>query len=254
MLKIFIGYDDRQVLSFTTLVASIYETATKPVSVTPLILDTLPISRRGLTPFTYSRFLVPWLCNYDGPAIFMDSDMLFVSDVTELLSEINSEVAVSVVKSLDNYEQTSFMLINCSHPENRKLTPEFIQESQIDFHGMEWLDPSQVGSLDSKWNQLVGYQNLDMSSGNLHFTMGIPAFAETSTSEGGETWRKIARRATSATSWREIMGKSVHAVNIEGVKLPKYVWDFQRNQPHPEHFELVKTLVLQSKAEKQSEN
>jgi len=78
VFKIFIGYDERQAVSYTTLQHSILETASGPVSVTPLILSTLPITRRGLTPFTFSRFLVPWLCNYQGHALFLDADMFLV--------------------------------------------------------------------------------------------------------------------------------------------------------------------------------
>ena len=84
MLKVFVGFDERQRVSFTTLATSIFETASRPVSITPLVLHTLPISRRGLTPFTFSRFLVPWLCNFEGAAVFMDADMLLASDITEL--------------------------------------------------------------------------------------------------------------------------------------------------------------------------
>jgi len=244
MLKIFVGFDDRQIISFTTLVASIYDTASKPVAVSPLVLETLPITRRGLTPFTFSRFLVPWLCDFQGAAIFMDADMLFVSDVCELEESISDEYAVSVVKSLEKFEQTSFMLINCEHPAHRRLTPEFVQDSQIDFHGLEWVDESEIGDLDPKWNQLVGYQDIDPTQGNLHYTMGIPAFAETSTSAGADSWRSIAKRAMSAEPWVEIMGPSVHVVNVEGVKFPKYVWDFEQQRPKPEHLELVNTLVL----------
>jgi hypothetical protein len=48
----------------------------------------------------------------------------------------------------------------------------------------------------------------------------------------------------SAEPWAEIMGPSVHVVNVEGVKFPKYVWDFEQQRPKPEHLELVNTLVL----------
>jgi len=250
MLKIFIGYDDRQILSFTTLVASIYETASKPVAVSPLVLETLPINRRGLTPFTYSRFLVPWLCDFQGVAIFMDADMLFVSDVCELESAIRSDIAVSVVKSLDKFEQTSFMLINCEHPAHRSLTPEFVQETDINLHWLEWVEEDAVGELDPKWNQLVGYQDIDLSHGNIHYTMGIPAFAETSTSPGCDRWRASAQRATSAIPWNQIMGSSVHVINIDGVNFPKYVWDFEKKQPKPEHLQLVKTLILKAREAK----
>ena len=50
MLKIFVGFDDRQIISFTTLVASIYDTASKPVAVSPLVLETLPITRSVIPP------------------------------------------------------------------------------------------------------------------------------------------------------------------------------------------------------------
>jgi len=254
VLKIFIGFDERQILSFTTLVASVYELASKPVAVSPLVLETLPITRRGLTPFTFSRFLVPWLCDFKGAAIFMDADMLFVSDVCQLEAEISAGIAVSVVKSLDKYEQTSFMLINCEHPSHRKLTPEFVETTDVDLHGLGWVSDAEVGELDPKWNQLVGYQPIDLNGGNLHYTMGIPAFAETSTSDGAARWRQTAKRATSAISWAEIMGPSVHAVNIEGVKFPRYVWDFDKQQPKPEHLELVKTLVLKHREQKKDQS
>lgn len=66
MHRIFIGGDPRQVVSLSTLIWSITKNAKEPVSITPLVLETLPIKRQGLTPFTWSRFLVPYLCNYQG--------------------------------------------------------------------------------------------------------------------------------------------------------------------------------------------
>lgn len=70
--RIFIGFDHRQWCSFTALATSIIERASQPVSIIPLILGTLPIGRTGLTPFTYTRFLVPWLCGFKGTALFLD--------------------------------------------------------------------------------------------------------------------------------------------------------------------------------------
>ena len=37
------------------------------------------------TEFTYSRFLTPYLNNYEGMAIFFDSDFLWQCDIRELL-------------------------------------------------------------------------------------------------------------------------------------------------------------------------
>ena len=139
VFRIFIGYDERQAVSYTTLQHSILETASGPVSVTPLILSTLPITRRGLTPFTFSRFLVPWLCNYQGHALFLDADMFLVSDIYEMTQYFNDEHAISVVRSIAQFEQSSVMLFNNAHPKNKELTPEFIQNTEGNLHGLCWL-------------------------------------------------------------------------------------------------------------------
>ena len=215
-------------MSFTTLATSIFETASRPVSVSPLVLRTLPITRRGLTPFTFSRFLVPWLCDFQGAAIFMDADMLLASDISELEQLISDDIAVSVVRSLETYEQTSFMLLNCAHPSHRKLTPEFIQETDMGLHALEWVGPDEIGSFGSQVESTHWLPEVDLAQGNIHYTMGIPAFTETSTSPGAELWLKNAKLGMSTVPWDEIMGESVHSINIEGVRLPKYVWDFDK--------------------------
>ena len=75
MLRVFIGYDDRQPVAYNVLQFSIATRSSRPVTITPLIINQLPIKRTGLTPFTFSRFLVPWLCDYQGTALFLDIDM-----------------------------------------------------------------------------------------------------------------------------------------------------------------------------------
>ncbi|MDC0574042.1 hypothetical protein OAO91_11405 [Luminiphilus sp.] len=244
VFRVFIGYDERQAVSYTALQHSILETASQPVSVTPLILDTLPITRRGLTPFTFSRFLVPWLCNFQGHALFLDADMFVVSDICEMTRYFNDEHAISVVRSIAQFEQSSVMLFNNAHSKNRTLTPDFIQNTEENMHGLCWLDEADIGEMDGKWNQLVGYQECQVMSGNLHFTMGVPAFPETSTSEFGQIWTDCAKRAIGVTqTWEEIMGSSVHALKINGISMPKYVWDQRDNKPFEQHASLVNALV-----------
>lgn len=246
VFRVFVGYDERQAVSYTTLQQSILETASQPVSVTPLILKTLPITRRGLTPFTFSRFLVPWLCNYEGHALFMDADMFLVSDICEMARYFNDDHAISVVRSIAQFEQSSVMLFNNAHQRNRVLTPEFIQHTEDNLHGLCWLNDSEIGEMDGKWNQLVGYQSCQGIEGNLHFTMGVPAFPETSTSEFGQIWTDCARRAIGVTkSWGDIMGPSVHSVRINGHFFPKYIWNEQDQHVFQAHHEMVGTLLSQ---------
>jgi len=111
-------------------------------------------------------------------------------------------------------------------------------------HGLCWLEQGEIGEMDSKWNQLVGYQECRGTSGNLHFTMGVPAFPETSTSEFGQIWTDCAKRAIGVTkSWGEIMGPSVHSVQINGHHFPKYVWDQDQNTVVPAHQLLVGEIL-----------
>ena len=81
LLRIFIGIDKRQPVAYHVLCSSIQRRCSRPVSFTPLIIDQLPIDRVGLTDFTFARYLVPYLCNYEGKALFIDSDILLNSDI-----------------------------------------------------------------------------------------------------------------------------------------------------------------------------
>ena len=84
-------------------------------------------------------------------------------------------------------------------------------------------------------------------SGNLQFTMGVPAFPETSTSEFGQIWTDCAKRAIGVTkSWGEIMGPSVHSVQINGYNFPKYVWDELNGCVAPAHEQLISLLAAES--------
>src|SRR3954469_13268172 len=41
---------------------------------------------KATTEFTRSRFLVPWLCGYQGHAIFVDNDVVCLDDVAKLIN------------------------------------------------------------------------------------------------------------------------------------------------------------------------
>src|SRR3990167_2431018 len=100
MLRVFLGYDSNEVVAYHTLAHSILRHASVPVSVTPLKLSQLPMKRDRTptqsTEFSFSRFLVPWLCGYEGEAIFMDCDQLCRVDIATLHGAKGA--AVSVVK------------------------------------------------------------------------------------------------------------------------------------------------------------
>jgi hypothetical protein len=211
-LRAFIGYDQRQPVAFNIAQASIWRHCSRPVSITPLVLSTLPIERRGLTEFSMSRYLVPWLCGFEGHALFIDGDTLCMGDIAEL--PWDSEHAVSVVmhdrvrkngQDVDvRFERPSVMLFN--NAKCRALTPEYVQTGTP--QKLDWAE--SIGDLPREWNYLVGYDS--GGGGKLaHFTMGLPCFPETANDEYAAEWRETAQWATSTCSWAEIMGGSVHA-------------------------------------------
>ncbi len=103
-LKIFIGYDSREDIAYEVARASILEHM--DAEVLALRLDDLremglywrapdPMSA---TEFSFSRFLVPALCNFRGRALFMDCDFLVRKSLQSLFEYSNPDIATWVVK------------------------------------------------------------------------------------------------------------------------------------------------------------
>ena len=104
MINIFIGYDSKEKIAYHVLSESILKNSTKPVSITPIYLpnikDDFLRERNNLssTEFSFSRFIIPHLMNYQGWALFMDCDMLMKADVEELWRLRDDKYAVQVCK------------------------------------------------------------------------------------------------------------------------------------------------------------
>jgi len=205
LLRIFIGYDSRQPIAFNVLQHSIARHSSEPVSITPLILSQLPIKRRGLTEFTFSRFLVPWLCNFKGKAVFMDADMVVTGDIAELF-ECGGMNAVSVMQDQPQFEWASLMLFNNSACQ--RLTPEFIDDTDNKLFDLSWAP--YVGTLPAEWNHCVGYA--EPKEANLyHFTQGLPCWYETQGLAEDGVWLQEHDAMNATVDWKALMGRSVHA-------------------------------------------
>ena len=235
MIKVFIGYDPRQAVSYNVCQHSILLRTLKPVAIVPLVIETLPIKRQGLTPFTWSRFLVPYLSDFAGISIFLDADIILQHDINELVDYVKninidgSVPAVSVVKTMHKFEWASMMVFNCSHPDNAILTPEYIDKTTDRLHMISWTN--SIGQITSEWNHLVGYDKPWDSKINgtiklIHYTQGVPAWSETSDCEFSAEWQKELMYINSSIEWVDLMGKSVHAkVLKDGRIVPKYKID-----------------------------
>ncbi len=245
MLKIFIGYDERQPISFTVLAQSIIANATKPISISPLVLSTLPIERRGLTPFTWSRFLVPYLCDYKGWALFMDVDMIVQDDISKIFDFADESKAIHVSKNVERFEWASLMLFNCE--KCKMLTPEVVETAKK-LHTIDWVEEGLIGDIPTDWNHLVGYDKPRDDAKLVHFTQGVPAYPETNTCEYSDAWRDHLHRAIASMPWAALMGPSVHAIHLQRrdgsrVPVPKYMFDFEKQELKAEYMEKVQELI-----------
>lgn len=211
-IPIFIGYDPREAVAYHTCANSIIRHASKPVAIIPLALNLFEDYKEthtdGSNHFIYSRFLVPHLMNYTGHAIFMDGDMIVRGDIVELWNMRRSDQDVQVVKhdyktrmpikylgaKNEDYPRknwSSVILWNCNSHPNRKLTPEFIQQSTgAELHRFTWLDDARVGELPPEWNWLPDEYGPNLNAKLLHYTLGTPCFHEFADTPMGDEWHR----------------------------------------------------------------
>lgn len=195
-LRIFCGYDAREAAAYHVFCQSVIDRATAPVSFAPLVgLGAFEGQRDGSNAFTYSRFLVPYLCDFKGWALFADGDMVVTRDIQELFAHKDESKAVLVVPhdyktrhrrkyigsemecpnvDYPRKNWSSVVLWNCAHPSNAVLTRDYIAgASSSHLHRFEWLKEIDIGALPSDWNHLV---DEDPPSTPLlaHYTLGVP--------------------------------------------------------------------------------
>src|SRR5688500_2268248 len=134
MNRVFIGSDSREDIAYQGLRYSNEQHASHALDIRPLHIAERPFWRHyplASTEFTYTRFLVPSLGDYQGLAIFMDCDMVALADLNQLFDLDMSAFALRVVKhdyrptskvKMDGKVQTvyprknwsSFMLMDCA--------------------------------------------------------------------------------------------------------------------------------------------
>ena len=88
------------------------------------------------------------------------------------------------------------MVWNCGHISNQKLTPEFVEKATgLELHRFTWLDDSEIGALNVRWNWLVGdYINPPENVHNIHWTVGGPYFEEYSEVDFSLEWFEMNKR------------------------------------------------------------
>ena len=208
MINLFCGYDRREAIGFHVFVHSVLEHASRPVSITPINAMGGP---EHTNAFTYSRFLVPWLCGFKGHAIFADgADMLMQADIAELDALFDPRYAVQVVQHPDyetrhprKYVGTSMeadnenfprknwcsvMLINCEHAAVGRRGPRARRPRADGHRACSNSSAFTIGPLPNEWNRLVDEGQPVEGAKILHWTAGIPGFDNYRDAPGAKLW------------------------------------------------------------------
>ena len=211
-IPVFVGYDPREAVAYHTCVNSIIRNSSQPVAIVPVALnlfqDYAETHTDGSNHFIYTRFLVPYLCDYEGHAIFIDGDMIVRGDIAELWAYRSYRHDVQVVKHdyktkmqekylgsvNEDYPRknwSSVILWNCSSFPNRKLTPEFVQKATgAKLHRFTWVDDQRIGELPPEWNWLPDEYGVNLDAKLLHYTLGTPCFHEFADTPQGDEWHR----------------------------------------------------------------
>lgn len=219
--NIYIGFDEREEIAFDIARFSIEEKTSefKTVELNQKILRRhgdywREPDKKASTEFSITRFLVPHLNSFSDWALFVDCDILFLSDPQELFDLADDRYALMCAKhdyrpssktKMDSQVQhlyprknwSSMMLFNCSHPSNQRLTRELVNSGEPGFlHQMKWLNDDEIGEISHEWNWLVDwYKEPDDGKARMvHYTEGGPWFDAYRDCEYSEEWIEMKRR------------------------------------------------------------
>lgn len=253
---IYIGHDPREHRAVEVLIDSIERQASRPISV--VTLNALALRRAGLyrrtphvdstcwgrppskdmvdafdgrpfsTDFSFTRFLIPALNQYEGFALFMDCDMYFRADPCQLFDEFarpdappiscvqhqydgggaTTKMYGCVQQAYSRKNWSSFVLWSCGHPANFNLTVDDVSTKPGRWlHNFQWLADDQIGALPEAWNWLDGHSSAEIDPFNVHFTTGGPWFTKEA-GLGYDTWQpKREKDAEYCREWLALASK-----------------------------------------------
>src|SRR5215467_6193839 len=197
-IRIFIGSGEASVLERKTLIYSLHKHSKRKLDIyvyngthnaiehnqeepvlAPLSLKLKYLN--GTTEYGLYRYLVPQICGYQGKAIYLDSDIVCLSDIGELWDlDLNGfeffALANVASESGQRFYRTSVMLMDCDrlrfdldtifsqiHDGLFSYFPDFLGMSPtfLRYH------PHKIGELDPRWNSLDRW---DAETKAIHYT------------------------------------------------------------------------------------
>ena len=211
-MKIFIGYDPQFEKNIQVQINSILKNTNEKIEFHLLIYNDLrKILYREKSPYqstesAFTRWLVPYLSDYKGWSLYMDSDMYCRENIKHLFDCKDEQYSLMVVKNKILHEQSkkfndknqinydrknwsSLILFNNS--KCRTLNLDYVNtETGLNLHQFKWLPNDQIGELDEDWNHLVGVNDRNTNAKIVHWTLGGPWFEGNEEIEFSKEWFK----------------------------------------------------------------
>ncbi len=213
-LKVYVGWDPREIDAFDVCRHSLIENSSIEVEVIPL--QDWKLRAAGIywrpfcvddkgqrwddrdgkpfgSDFSFTRFCVPILeAGNDDWVVFCDPDFLWQGDIADLMDLVDPEKALMCVKHDYVPKETtkaigiqslyarknwsSLMLINPLR--NVALTKYNVNNRSGSWlHGMLWLQDHEIGALPEEWNWLEGWSDVSINPQVIHYTRGTPDMA-----------------------------------------------------------------------------
>jgi hypothetical protein len=199
VIRVFIGYDEREAVAANVFASSIQRRSSVPVAITPIVLEQLSVFTRKPDPLQSTAFsfysvsnALPLRLRGLGAVCRLrhahaGRHCKAVGFARRAIRGPGSEASARPTETTKflgavqtKYEKknwSSLMLMNCG--KCKALTPEYVNTaSGLELHQFKWLgDDSLIGELPAVWNNLVGYDDWGRPS-LLHYTTGGPWFKE----------------------------------------------------------------------------
>lgn len=205
-IRVFVGTDKTQMLAARVLEYSVKKHASISVEVSPMCDLSLPLPKdpknQPRTGFSFARFLIPSLCQYQGRAIYLDADMLVLDDLSKLWDYPMEEADILCAEQpteKGRVRQYSVLLLNCSNlcwkiEEIVKGLDDMRYDYQQLMHEFCIVPQDRIAaSLPYEWNSLEHYERDKTCL--IHYT-DMPTQPWVSTkNKHGIIWHRILREA-----------------------------------------------------------
>lgn len=199
-VRVFIGSGEASLLERKVLIYSLHRNSNREIDIytfngthnsiernqdEPFLAPMpLKVKYRNVTEFSYYRFLIPEICQHQGKAIWLDSDMIALGDIGELFDTPMNGAGLLMKKTAypdlapeQDPRCPAVMLIDCEKV--RFDLEALIQESDRKLYSerdlmhmttqFRQVHPFEVGEFDPEWNirdywnqntKLIHYTNL----------------------------------------------------------------------------------------------